>query len=81
VVQVAAAEEEQLVVQMVLHLEDKVDLVQVEEVEETVVLEHNLDLVEEHLGEAMEHLHHLVAQEAVAEVAELYQEIQEQVEE
>jgi hypothetical protein len=53
----------------------------VEEVEETVVLEHNLDLVEEHLGEAMEHLHHLVAQEEAAEVAELYQEIQEQVEE
>jgi hypothetical protein len=81
VVQVAAAEEEQLVVQMVLHLEDKVDLVQVEEVEETVVLEHNLDLVEEHLGEAMEHLHHLVAQAEAAVVVELYQEIQEQVEE
>ena len=32
-----------------LHLEDRVDLVQAEAAEETEVLEHNLDLVEEHL--------------------------------
>jgi hypothetical protein len=66
---------------MVPHLEDKEDLVLEVAEEETVVLEHNLDLAEEHLAEVMEHLHHLVAQ-AVAEVAvELYQEILEQVEE
>jgi hypothetical protein len=77
----AEAVAERLVVQMVLHLEDKVDLVQVEEVEETVVLEHSLDLAEEHLVEVMEHLHHLVEQEAAEAAAEPCQEIQEQVEE
>jgi hypothetical protein len=77
----AEAVAERLVVQMVLHLEDKVDLVLAEVAEEMVDLEHNLDLVEEHLAEAMEHLHHLVVQEAAAEAEELYQEILEQVEE
>jgi hypothetical protein len=75
------AAEAQLVVQMVQHLEDKADLVLAAVVEETVVLEHNLVLAEEHLVEVMEHLHHLVAQEEAAEAAEPYQEIQEQVEE
>ena len=77
----AEAEEEQLEVQMVLHLEDKVALVLVAAEEEMADLEHNLDLVEVHLAEAMEHLHHLVAQAEAAEEAELYQEILEQAEE
>jgi hypothetical protein len=58
-----------------------VDLVLAEAVEEMVVLEHSLVLAEEHLVEGMEHLHHLVAQAAVAVAEEPYQEIQEQVEE
>jgi hypothetical protein len=44
-----------------------------------VVLQHNLDLVEVHLEEAMEHLHHLVAQAEAAEAEDLYLEILEQV--
>jgi hypothetical protein len=76
-----AVVEERLAAPMALHLEDKVDLDLEEVAEEMVALEHSLDLVEEHLVEAMEHLHHLVAQAAVVEVEELYQEIQEQVEE
>jgi predicted nucleic-acid-binding protein len=75
------AAEAQLVAQMVQHLEDKADLVLAAVVEETVVLEHSLDLAEEHLEEVMEHLHHLVAQAAAAAAAEPCQEIQEQVEE
>ena len=70
-----------MVAQMVQHLEDKADLVLAEAVEETVVLEHSLDLVEEHLEEAMERPHHLVAQAEVAVAEEPYQEILEQVEE
>jgi phytoene/squalene synthetase len=66
---------------MVPHLEDKEDLVLEAAEEETVVLEHNLDLVEEHLAEVMEHLQHLVAQAAAEVAVELYQEILEQVEE
>jgi hypothetical protein len=81
VVQEAEAAEAQLVVQMVLHLEDRVDLALAEEAEEMVDLEHNLDQAEAHLEEAMEHLHHLVAQAEAAEAAELYQEILEQAEE
>ena len=66
---------------MVPHLEDKEDLVLAEAAEEMADLEHSLDLVEEHLAEVMEHLHHLVAQEAAEVAVELYQEILEQVEE
>ena len=80
-VQEAEAAEAQLVAQMVLHLEDRADLVLVEAVEEMVDLEHNLDLVVAHLEEVTEHLHHLVAQAEAAEAAELYQEILEQAEE
>jgi hypothetical protein len=76
-----AAAEAQLVAQMVQHLEDKADLVLAAVVEETVVLEHSLDLAEEHLVEVMEHLHHLVALVVAVVVAEPCQEIQEQVEE
>jgi hypothetical protein len=46
-----------------------------------VDLQHNLVLAVAHLVEAMEHLHHLVAQVAVAVAEDHCQEILEQVEE
>ena len=76
-----AVVEEQSVAQMVLHLEDRVDLVLEEELAEMVDLAHSLVLAEALLVVALEHLPLLVALVAVVGVEELCQEIQVQVEE